>query len=57
MTQSILRLYREVLTFVDQFTALHFTGTSAPLAVRRMQILPTNQYAQWPIMFGIKGSY
>jgi hypothetical protein len=26
-------------------------------AARHIQILPTNQYACWPITFGIKGSY
>jgi hypothetical protein len=46
--------YKEVLTIVDQFTALHFTATSAPLAVRSIQILPMNQYACLPITFRMK---
>jgi hypothetical protein len=29
-------LYREVLTFVDQFMALHFTTIGAPLAAMRI---------------------
>jgi hypothetical protein len=36
--------------------ALCFTGTSAPLAARHMQILPINQYARWLMMFEVKGS-
>jgi hypothetical protein len=46
--------YREVITFVDWFMALCFTVTCAPPAVRRIRILPMNQYARWPIMFGMK---
>jgi hypothetical protein len=46
--------YREVLTFVDRFTALHFKVTDAPLAARCIQILLMNQYACWPIIFGMK---
>jgi hypothetical protein len=42
-------MYREVLTFLGQFTA-----TSAPLAARHINILLMNQYACWPIMFGMK---
>jgi hypothetical protein len=45
------------ITFVDRFTALRFTATSAPPAARRILILPMNQYAWWPIRFGIKGRY
>jgi hypothetical protein len=41
-------LYREVLTFVDQFTA-----TIAPPAARRIRILQINQCACLPINFGI----
>jgi hypothetical protein len=37
-------IYREDLTFVARFMALCFTATSAPLAARRIQILPMNQY-------------
>jgi hypothetical protein len=51
------RIYREVLTFVDWLTAVHFTATGAPPAVRCIRILPVNQYARWPITFGTKGSY
>jgi hypothetical protein len=40
---------------VDWFMALCFMATSAPPAVRRIWILPMNQYAWWPITFGIKG--
>jgi hypothetical protein len=35
---------------------LRFTATGVPLAARRIQILPMNQYAWWPITFGMKGS-
>jgi hypothetical protein len=38
--------------FVDCFAA-----TSAPPAARRIRILPKNQYACWPITFGMKCSY
>jgi hypothetical protein len=41
----MVHFYKEVLNFVDQFTALRFTVTSAPPAVIRIQILPKNQYA------------
>jgi hypothetical protein len=51
---EISRKYREVLTFVDRFTALRFTATGAPTAAWRMRILPMNQYACWPITFGMK---
>jgi hypothetical protein len=37
--------YREVLTFVDRFTALNFTAADAPPAAKRMRILPMNHYA------------
>jgi hypothetical protein len=33
------------LYFVDQLTALRFTGTDASLAARRIRILPLNQHA------------
>jgi hypothetical protein len=33
-------LFKEVLTFLSQFTAI-----DAPLAARHVQILPVNQYA------------
>jgi hypothetical protein len=36
------------------FTAQHFMATGALLAVRPIQILPMNQYAWWPITFGMK---
>jgi hypothetical protein len=49
--------YRDVLTFVDRFTALRFTATGAPSAARRIQILPMIQYSSWLIKFGMKGSY
>jgi hypothetical protein len=39
-----LILYREVVTFVDRFTMLHFTATGASPAAKRIQIFPTNQY-------------
>jgi hypothetical protein len=38
-------MYKEVLTFVDQFMALHFMVMGAPLAARWIRILPMNQYA------------
>jgi hypothetical protein len=38
-------IYREVLTFVDRFTALCFTATGAPPAAKRIRILPMNQLA------------
>jgi hypothetical protein len=38
-------IYKEVLTFLGQFTALHFTVIDALLPARRIQILPKNQYA------------
>jgi hypothetical protein len=41
----VYAIYWEVLTFVDQFTALRFTATGAPLAERWIRILPMNQYA------------
>jgi hypothetical protein len=37
--------YREFFNFVDRFTALRFTATDAPLAARRIRILPMNQHA------------
>jgi hypothetical protein len=40
-----IRIYREILTFVDQFTSLRFTATGAPPAAGRIRILPMNQYA------------
>jgi hypothetical protein len=46
--------HREVLTSVDRFTALRFTATGASPAERRMRILPVNQYACWPITYGMK---
>jgi hypothetical protein len=46
---SLFLLYREVLTFVDWFTA-----TVAPPPARRILVLPMNQYADWPITFGMK---
>jgi hypothetical protein len=49
-------IYREILAFVDRFTALHFTANGAPSAARRIIILSMNQYAWWPIQFEIKGS-
>jgi hypothetical protein len=49
--------YRGFLTFVDRFTALRYTGTGAPPAARRIRILPMNQHARWPIIFGFKGIY
>jgi hypothetical protein len=36
---------KEVLAFVNQFIALCFMATSAPLATRCIKILPMNQYA------------
>jgi hypothetical protein len=42
-------IYREVLAFVDRFTA-----TGAPLGKRHVRILPLNQYICWPVMFGMK---
>lgn len=47
-------LYRELLTFVDQFTELSFTATNAQSAARWVRILPMNQYVYWPITFAIK---
>jgi hypothetical protein len=46
--------YREVLTFVDWFMAQRFMATGALPAVRQIRILLMNQYACWPIMFGMK---
>jgi hypothetical protein len=43
-------MYREVLTFVDRFTALRFTATGALPGARRIRILPMTQYACWPIL-------
>jgi hypothetical protein len=37
--------YREVLAFVDWFTALHFMATDALPAARRILILLMNRYA------------
>jgi hypothetical protein len=48
--------YREVLTFVDRFTALPFTTIGAPLAARRIRILTMNQHAERPITFWMRGS-
>jgi hypothetical protein len=50
-------MYKVVLTVVDQFTALRFTATGAPPAARQIRIFPMNQYACWPITFGMKGIY
>jgi hypothetical protein len=33
-----------------------FKVTGAPPAAKRIQVLPMNQYASWPITFGIKGN-
>jgi hypothetical protein len=43
-------IYREDFKSLDEFTALRFTATGAPLAVRCIRILPMNQL----IMFGMK---
>jgi hypothetical protein len=51
---AVQQQYREVLTFVDWFMALRFSATSAPLAVRDIQILLMNQYAGRSIAFGLK---
>jgi hypothetical protein len=45
---SVDRIYREVLSLVGRFTA-----TGVPPAARRIRILQMNQYAFWPITFGI----
>jgi hypothetical protein len=47
-------IYKEVLTFLGRFTALRFTVTDAPLAARRIQILPMNQSCLWPVKYGMK---
>jgi hypothetical protein len=47
--QVTFGIYREVLTFVDQFMA-----TDVPLAARHIQILLMNQYSCLPITFGMK---
>lgn len=47
-------IFEEVLTFFDQFTALCFTVTSAPQAAKHIHIFPKNQYAYWPVTFGMK---
>jgi hypothetical protein len=47
-------IYREFFNFVDWFRALRFTATGALPAARRIKILPKNQYACWPITFGMK---
>jgi hypothetical protein len=49
-----IHTYREVLTFVDQFTGLRFMATDAPLAARQIRILQMNQYACWPKAFRMK---
>jgi hypothetical protein len=46
---------REIFKFIDRFTALRFTATGPPLAVRGIRILPMNQLVWWPITFGMKG--
>lgn len=46
--------YREILSYVDRFTALRFTEIGAPPAAGRMRILPMTQYACWPVTFGVK---
>jgi hypothetical protein len=50
----MLSFYMEVLTFVDRFSALRFTAAGASPAARRIRFLPMNQYACWPITFGMK---
>jgi hypothetical protein len=45
-------IYSEVLTFVDQFMALCFMATGAPLAEGRIWTLLINQYAWWSFMHG-----
>jgi hypothetical protein len=42
---GVISKYREVLTFVDRFTALRFTATGAPPNAMCIQILQMNQYA------------
>jgi hypothetical protein len=37
------KIYKEILTFVDQFMALYFTAIDTPPAARCIQILPMNQ--------------
>jgi hypothetical protein len=34
--------------------ALRFTATGVQTAAERIRILPMNQYACWPITFGMK---
>jgi hypothetical protein len=46
-----------IFTLLTVSTALRFTATGAPLAARHIRILPMNQYALWPITFGMPESY
>jgi hypothetical protein len=50
-------LWREVLSFVDWFTAVHFMETSALPAMRGIRFLLRSQHGQCPITFGIQRSY
>jgi hypothetical protein len=45
---------REVIIFVDRFTALRFTETGATPAARPILIVLMNQHALRPITFGMK---
>jgi hypothetical protein len=45
---------RRIFNFLTGSTALPFTATGAPLAARRIRILPMNHYAWRPITFWMK---
>jgi hypothetical protein len=55
-TSTVLTTTGNIFTVWTGSTALHFTAAGAPLAARRIRILPMNQHAWWPITFGTKGS-
>jgi hypothetical protein len=55
-TKNIYREFFLFFYFADRFTALHFTATGAPLAVRRIRTFPMNEHARWQITFVMKGS-
>jgi hypothetical protein len=51
---SVYTIYvGRIFTLLAGSTALRFTATGAPLAARRIRILPTNQHGWRPVTFGM----
>jgi hypothetical protein len=53
--KQVTNVQTVIFNSVDRFTVLPFIATGAPLAERRIRILPMNQHAWWPITFDMKG--